>query len=266
MAMTSYTSQFDDISTLAIYDFITVACNAQLKGVIKTALPSHQSTCPHSVSCSSLLCKRMASSRVFRLLLIFFSAIVLLFLVTSIELSFSQYRKWIPRIEALEMSNPQTTGPKTFSREDVETLQNLLKGMGLGKQTVNSEEELMANLPDNTQLDNEQTHSLAEKDTNLAILYWDEWFNYTVAGSHQNEKVGATYCKGVQLTSPFDVRQVNRYWQRFDASPTNKKEETIFMYLLNAYYDKRIDADGRPTVRLLTVNKQEPVSSKRKWW
>lgn len=208
----------------------------------------------------------MASSKAFRLLLIFFSAIVLLFLVTSIQLSFSQYRKWIPRIEALEVRNAQTVERKTFSREDVETFQNLLKEMGLGRKPMNSEEELTAHLPDNTQLDNEQTHSLAEKDTNLAILYWDEWLNYTAAGSRLNVKAGAIYCKGVQLTSPFDVRQVNRYWQRFDASSTNKKEETIFMYLLNAYYDKRLDADGRPTVRLLTVNKQEPLGSKRKWW
>lgn len=124
------------------------------------------------------------------------------------------------------------------------------------------DDELSDRIPLRVQLDDEQTFQQVEKESNLAAIYWHRW--KTFPDQINQAKASVRHCPAVQLTQPYKVKQNNLHWQQFDATSDKAGEETITMYLYNAYYDKRIA--GRPLVRLITMNKQYLMAEKRKWW
>ena len=141
--------------------------------------------------------------------------------------------------------------------------------LSLSKDNNDYDDFMIKKLPMRVQLNNSETYKLAEEESNLPMTFWERWKNFPKnkkIKQHYNESV--IYCDKIELIDPFNVQFNNRYWQMFTIKPnsktstinnnTKKEEEEIVMYLYNAYYDNRTI----PVVRLIAVNRQEPLAKK----
>ena len=116
-------------------------------------------------------------------------------------------------------------------------------------------------IPPTIQLNLTETYKLAEKQTNLAMQYWKRWST----SNWQNDllyKFGLKYCEQIILEDPLMLNHNNIYWQKTIAK-NMETNETIDMYLYNAYYDIR--PSSGPVVVLLTVNKMGKLARFIKW-
>lgn len=120
--------------------------------------------------------------------------------------------------------------------------------------------QILASLPVHPrELNQSEVDHLAEHESNLPLSYYHHWQSIPSSNPLQYfPKLG--YCHKVQLPDPLSLRQNNLYWQILNAK--NQQHHKVNIWLLNAYYDKRVTES--PAVKI--VASVDAYREKIKWW